>query len=167
MSERSGLYLVKTDWWYVERMVWLIAGIDVLTSSALAALHHANWAFSILFVGICSILVSLTGFCVVGNILYLFGAQPLAPATKTVNRGQWSRIYFMQTDEWYLERCIYLFVGVTLSVSSVLARYANSGWLYFTGFVGTASIFFAFTGFCIVANLLYRVGAEPRMCRFL
>ena len=167
MENRSGIYFVKTDWWYVERMVWLIAGIDVLASSVLAAVHHPNWAFSILFVALCSILVSLTGFCVVGNILYLLGAQPLVPARKTVNNGQWSKIYFMQTDEWYLERCIYLFVGVNLSLSSILARFYSIKWLYFTGFVGTATIFFAFTGFCIMANFLYRIGAEPRMCRYL
>ncbi|MDH4164082.1 MAG: DUF2892 domain-containing protein [Nitrospirota bacterium] len=167
MENRSGVFLVKTDWWYVERMVWLIAGIDVLASSVLAALHHPNWTFSILFVGICSILVAVTGFCIVGNVLYLLGAQPLVPDRKTVNNGKWSKIYFMQTDEWYLERCIYMFVGVNLSLSSILAHYYSSAWLYFTGFVGTATIFFAFTGFCIMANFLYRIGMEPRMCRFL
>jgi len=167
MGNRSGVFLVKTDWWYVERMVWLIAGIDVLVSSVLAYLHHPNWAFSVLFVGLCSILVAQTGFCVVGNILYLLGAQPLVPDRKTVNNGQWSKIYFMQTDEWYLERCIYMFVGVNLSISSLLARYYSIKWLYFTGFVGTATIIFAFTGFCIMANFLYRIGAEPRMCRYL
>jgi len=167
MGNRSGIFLVKTDWWYVERMVWLIAGGDVLASSVLAAVHHPNWTFSILFVGLCSILVATTGFCVVGNILYLLGAQPLVPDKKTVNNGQWSNIYFMQIDEWYLERYIYIFVGVNLSISSVLARLYSIKWLYFTGFVGTATIFFAFTGFCIMANLLYRLGAEPKMCRFL
>jgi hypothetical protein len=167
MEKRSGVFMVKTNWWYVERMVWLIAGIDVLASSLLAATHHPNWTFSILFVGVCSILVALTGFCVVGNILYLLGAQPLVPAKRTINNGQWSRIYFMQTDEWFLERYIYIFVGVNLSISSLLARFYSPYWLYFTGFVGTATITFAFTGFCIMANLLYRLGAKPRMCRFI
>ena len=167
MTKRNGVFLVKTDWWYVERMVWLVAGIDVVGSSILSVVHHPNWAFSILFVGICSILVALTGFCIVGNILYLLGAQPLAPDRRMFRNGQWSRIYFMQTDEWFLERFIYIFVGVNLSVSSMLARFLHPAWLYFTGFVGTATILFAFTGFCIMANLLYRLGAEPRMCRFI
>ncbi len=167
MAKRSGVFLVKTDWWYVERLVWLIAGVDVLVSSILTAVHNPNWAFSILFVGLCSIMVASTGFCVVGNILYLCGAQPLVPSKRTVNNGKWSRIYFMQTDEWFLERYIYVFVGVNLSISSMLARFVHPGWLFFTGFVGTATIFFAFTGFCIMANLLYRLGAEPKMCRFL
>lgn len=167
MAKRSGVFLVKTDWWYVERLVWLIAGVDVLLSSILTATHNPNWAFSILFVGLCSIMVALTGFCIVGNVLYLLGVQPLVPSKRTVNNGRWSRVYFMQTDEWYLERYIYIFVGVNLSIASMLARFAHPGWLFFTGFVGTATIFFAFTGFCIMANLLYRLGAEPKMCRFL
>jgi hypothetical protein len=167
MAKRSGVFLVKTDWWYVERMVWLVAGVDVLASSFLSVFHHPNWTFSILFVGLCSILVALTGFCIVGNVLYLLGAQPLAPARRMYRNGKWSQVYFMQTDEWFLERYIYIFVGVNLSISSMLARFLHPAWLYFTGFVGTATIFFAFTGFCIMANLLYRLGAEPRMCRFL
>ena len=167
MSKRSGVFLVKTNWWYVERLVWLIAGIDVLASSILAAVHDPNWTFSILFVGLCSVLVASTGFCIVGNVLYWCGAQPLVPARRTINNGKWSRLYFMQTDEWFLERYIYVFVGVNLSISSMLARFFHPGWLYFTGFVGAATITFAFTGFCIMANLLYRLGAEPKMCRFI
>ncbi len=167
MNKREGVFLVKTDWWYVERMVWLIAGTNVLLSSILTVVHHPDWAFSILFVGLCSIMVALTGFCIVGNILYCLGAQPLAPARKMFPDGKWSKCYFMQTDEWFLERYIYIFVGVNLSLSSMLARFVHPGWLYFTGFVGTATILFAFTGFCIMANLLYRLGAEPKMCRFL
>ena len=165
MGERTGVFLVKTDWWYVERLVWLVAGTDVLASTVLAAVHHPNWTFSILFVGICSILVSLTGFCLVGNILYLLGARPLVPDQLTFSRGTWKRFYFMQTDQWFLERCIYVFVGVNLSIASLLARFVSPAWLYFTGFVGTATIIFAFTGFCIMANLLYRLGAQPRMQR--
>lgn len=167
MGKRKGLYLVKTYTWYVERLVWLVAGTDVLASSVLTSLHHPNWAFSILFVGLCSIMVALTGFCLVGNILCLFGARPMIPA-KADSGGKWrSSLYFMQTDHWFLERYIYMFVGVNLSISSMLARYYTPYWLFFTGFVGTATIVFSFTGFCIMANLLYRLGAEPRLCRYL
>ncbi len=164
IKARQGLFFVKTDWWYVERIVWLVAGTDVLLSSLLTVLVDPNWAFSLLFVGLCSILVALTGFCIVGNALYLLGAAPLLPAGQG-RYGRRSRFYFMQTDRWYLERCIYLFVGVNLSLSSLLAKFHSLYWLFFTGFVGIATIFFAFTGFCIMANVLYRIGAEPRMCR--
>ncbi|MDD1632758.1 MAG: DUF2892 domain-containing protein [Methylococcaceae bacterium] len=165
MEKRSGVFLVKTDWWYIERLVWLIAGTDVVLSSILTAVHSPNWAFSILFVGVCSITVALTGFCIVGNALYFLGVRPLVPDKRTYDKGKWNGLYFMENNEWFLERYIYVFVGVNLSISSMLARFVSPYWLYFTGFVGTATILFAFTGFCIMANFLYRLGLEPRMCR--
>ena len=167
MFKRHDLFLVKTHIWYVERLVWLVAGTDVLISSVLAVTLNPNWAFSILFVGLCSIMVALTGFCVVGNILVLLGARPMIPSTALPGAKKESRFYFMQTDRWFLERYIYIFVGVNLSLSSMLARLYSPQWLFFTGFVGLATITFAFTGFCIMANLLYRLGAEPRLCRYL
>jgi hypothetical protein len=167
-GKRNGVYLVKTYTWYLERIVWLVAGVDVLSSTILAAVHSANWAFSILFVGVCSVVVALTGFCIVGNIVRLLGARPMIPRgagpRQPLKKGG---LYFMQTDGWYLERYIYLFVGVNLSLSSILARLWSPYWLLFTGFVGGATIVFAFTGFCILANLLYRLGAEPRLCRYI
>jgi hypothetical protein len=99
--------------------------------------------------------------------MYLLGARPLVPDKRTFHHGKWERLYFMQTDEWFLERYIYVFVGVNLSIASLLARFVNPAWLYFTGFVGTATIVFAFSGFCIMANLLYRLGATPRMRRYI
>jgi len=36
-------------------------------------------------------------------------------------------------------------------------------WLLFTGFVGVAMLWFAATGFCIMANFLYWLGYEPRL----
>ena len=136
-------------------------------SSILTAYVNSNWAFSILFVGICSLMVAFTGFCIVGNVLLLLGARPMIPSTAIAGAKKNSRFYFMQTDRWFLERYIYLFVGVNLSWTSLFARFHSFNWLFFTGFVGSATITFAFTGFCIMANLLYRLGAEPRLCRYL
>jgi len=165
MEKGSGVYLVNTDRWYVERLVWLIAGTDVLVSSLLTIVASPNWAFSILFVGICSILVALTGFCIVGTIFTTFGAEPLLSRSGRLPGKKKAYLYFMQTDTWFLERYIYLFVGVNLSLSSLLARFYSPSWLLFTGFVGTATIIFSISGFCIMANFLYRMGAEPRLCR--
>jgi hypothetical protein len=91
----------------------------------------------------------------------------MIPAKARSKEEEVTTLYFMQTDRWFLERYIYLFVGVNLSLSSMLARFYNPYWLLFTGFVGTATIIFSFTGFCIMANLLYRLGAEPRLCRYI
>lgn len=167
MGKRKGVYLVKTYTWYLERLVWLVAGSDVLISSLLSACHHPYWAYSILFVGVCSIMVALSGFCIVGNLLRLLGARPMIPMEVESGPAWFRSLYFMQTDHWYLERYIYLFVGVNLSISSLLSIFYSVNWLYFTGFVGTATLTFAFTGFCIMANLLYRLGAEPRLCRYI
>ena len=167
MGKRRGVFLVKTHRWYLERLVWLIAGIDVVVSSILTVSYSPNWAYSILFVGICSIIVALTGFCIVGNILYLLGVKPMLEISARSGEQRTSALYFMQTDKWFLERYIYLFVGVNLSLASFLTRFYSPYWLIFTSFVGAATITFAFTGFCIMANLLYRLGATPRLCRYL
>lgn len=69
----------------------------------------------------------------------------------------------MQTDRWYLERRIYLAVGINISVASILAMTWTPWWTAFTIFVGGAMVWFAATGFCGMANGLYWLGAEPRL----
>jgi hypothetical protein len=158
MALRSGIYIVPTDRWYIERTVWLIAGLVLLAATALATVNPL-WALSIIAVGLASIGVALTGFCVVGNILHLLGFTPMLgrPGPTPGN------LYFMQTDRWYLERRIYLAVGINISIASVLSIVHSPWWLLFTGFVGVAMVWFAATGFCIMANSLYWLGAEPRL----
>jgi hypothetical protein len=136
-----------------------VAGIVLLTGTSLAALVRPQWVLLIIATGIASIVVALTGFCLVGNVLRLFGFTPMLgrPGPTPLN------LYFMQTDRWYLERRIYLAVGINLSVASVLVLVHSVWWLLFTGFVGTAMVWFAATGFCIMANSLYWLGAEPRL----
>jgi hypothetical protein len=158
MALRSGIYIVPTDRWYIERAVWLIAGIVLIASTA-AAIVQPLVACVILATGLASIAVSLTGFCIVGNVLHRLGV-PHALGTPESTPG---RPYFMQTDRWYLERRIYLAVGINISIASVLSIVHSPWWLSFTGFVGVAMVWFAATGFCIMANGLYWMGAEPRL----
>jgi hypothetical protein len=73
------------------------------------------------------------------------------------------KLYFMQTDRWYLERRIYLVVGFNISLASVLVLEHSLWWLSFIAFVGAAMVWFAATGYCIMANMLYVLGAEPRL----
>lgn len=159
MPHRPGLYIVPTDRWYIERSVWLVAGLVLLVSTALAALQHPLWVLGVLATGLSSIAVALTGFCVVGNLLARFGLRP-ALARPGWRPGDW---YFLQTDRWYLERRIYLAVGINLSLASALSLLHSPWWLAFTAFVGGAMVWFAATGFCIMANGLYWLGAEPRL----
>jgi hypothetical protein len=159
MTLQTGTYIVPTHRWYIERTVWLIAGIVLLMGSALALLVEPVWILTVTAAGLVSINVALTGFCPVGNALRLFGFTPML-GTKTPTR--WN-LYFMQTDRWYLERRIYLVVGFNISVASILTLTHSVWWLSFIVFVGGAMVWFAATGYCIMANMLYVLGAEPRL----
>lgn len=159
MGFRSGVYVVPTSRWYIERTVWLIAGIVLLAGTALAALVNPLWVVLVIATALASITVALTGFCIVGNVLYRLGFKSML-ARKAATPEKW---YIMQTDRWYLERRIYLAVGINLTIASVLSLVLSTWWLVFTGFVGGAMVWFAATGFCIMANGLYWLGAEPRL----
>jgi len=161
MALRRGVYVVPTHRWYIERTVWLIAGVVLLVSTTLAALVDPGWVLLVNITALASITVSLTGFCIVGNILYRLGFTPML-GRDIPGRGP-AKLYFMQTDRWYLERRIYLAVGINLTVASVLSLVHSPWWLTFTGFVGAAMVWFAATGYCIMANGLYWLGAEPRL----
>lgn len=159
MAIRTGVYIVPTHRWYIERTVWLIAGVVLLTGTTLAAVVRPEWVFLIIATGAASVTVALTGFCLIGNLLARLGFTPML-GDRAKARGKW---YFMQTDRWYLERRIYLAVGINISVASTLVLVWTPWWLAFTGFVGAAMIWFAATGYCIMANGLYWLGAEPRL----
>ncbi|HEY9229481.1 MAG TPA: hypothetical protein VIP11_22720, partial [Gemmatimonadaceae bacterium] len=73
MSFRSGVYIVPTNRWYIERTVWLVAGFVLLAATTLAATVHPLFALFIIATGVASIGVSLTGFCIVGSALKLLG----------------------------------------------------------------------------------------------
>jgi hypothetical protein len=159
MALRSGIYIVPTNRWYIERTVWLIAGFVLIVSTTLAALAHPLWILLVNVTAAASITVSLTGFCLVGNILKPLGFRGLLERPGRTPDD----LYFMQTDSWYLERRIYLAVGINLTVASILSIVWSPWFLTFTGFVGVAMVWFAATGYCIMANGLYWLGAEPRL----
>ncbi|MGA2565637.1 MAG: hypothetical protein ABSF41_02285 [Pseudolabrys sp.] len=154
---RKGVYVVPTDRWYIERTVWLIAGLVLLSCTLLAVLVNPLWIFGVIGTGLVSVNVALTGFCPIGNVLYRLGFKPRLGQP---NRG---KFYFLQTDSWYLERRIYVTVGVNITLGSILFLLHSPWWGLFTGFVGTAMVWFAATGLCILANVLYWIGAEPRL----
>ncbi len=159
MALRSGIYIVPTHRWYIERTVWFIAGCVLLTATALARFVNPLWVLLVIATAVASIAVSLTGFCIVGNVLARLGFTPM------LARPGWKPgdLYFMQTDKWYLERRIYMAVGINLTVASILSLVVSPLWLLFTAFVGGAMVWFAATGYCIMANGLYWLGAEPRL----
>jgi len=159
MAMGKGIYVVPTSHWYIERTVWLIAGIVLLTSTILAVLASPWWILGVIATGLVSINVALTGFCPVGNVFYLLGLKPML-ARRAPTPGN---LYFLQTDRWYLERRIYVTVGVNITLGSILFLLHSPWWGLFTGFVGAAMVWFAATGYCILANILFWIGAEPRL----
>ena len=70
------MYIAKTDTWYLERIIWLIAGIFSLSSAVLAWLHSPYWLILTALVGVNLIVFALTGFCLIANIIYKLGAKP-------------------------------------------------------------------------------------------
>ena len=153
----SGFYIVPTDRWYIERTVWLIAGLVLLVSTLLAVTLNPFFIFGVIAAGLVSINEAFTGFCPIGTALKQFGF------TGALERLQGGSLYFLQTDSWYLERRIYITVGVNITLGAVLFLLHSSWWALFPAFVGIAMVWFASTGFCILANILYWIGAEPRL----
>ena len=158
MAFRSGVYIVPTNRWYIERAVWLVAGVFLLTGTTLALLVHPYWVGLVIITGLASISTGLTGFCAVGTIFKRLGLSGNLESPKAPRD-----FYFMQTDSWFLERRIYPAVGINITVASVLSIVHSAWWLSFTAFVGAAMVWFAATGYCIMANGLYWLGAEPRL----
>ncbi len=159
MSMPAGAYIVPTHRWYIERTVWLIAGFVLLSSTLLALLISPLWILGVTATGLVSINVAFTGFCPVGNLLKLLGFRPMLGDQAPRRRN----LYFLQTDKWYLERRIYVTVGVNICLGSLLVLTCSPWWTSFTAFVGAAMIWFAATGYCVLANLLLWLGAEPRL----
>lgn len=157
MTMRKGVYVVPTDRWYIERTVWLIAGTVLLACTILAVWVHPLFILGVIATGLVSINVAFTGFCPIGNVLYQLGFKPRLAA-----KSRWD-LYFLQTDSWYLERRIYVTVGVNISLASILFLLHSPWWGLFTAFVGAAMVWFAATGLCILANILFWIGAEPRL----
>lgn len=157
------LYLVVTEDWYVERAGWGVAGLAGGVGTGLAALGHPGGLWLVAAIGVTSLTNALTGFCPVSTALGWLGLP--ARLTAPADPPTFGRPYRMQRDGWYLERTIYLVVGVNLTLASLLAFVHSPWWLAFTGFVAGASVVFSMTGFCPVANVLYRLGMEPRLAR--
>jgi len=72
-------------------------------------------------------------------------------------------MYIAKTDSWYLERIIWLIAGIFSLSSVVLAWVCSPYWLILTALVGINLIVFALTGFCLMANILYKLGAKPKL----
>ena len=74
-------------------------------------------------------------------------------------------MYMSDTHGWYLERIIWLIGGVFVLASLALTLVHSPYWMILTGLVGVNLVVFALTGFCFMANILFWMGAKPRLGR--
>lgn len=70
------MYIASTERWYLERVIWLIAGTIITVSTVLAVFVNSYWLILTLAAGINLIIFSLTGFCIMANILVKTGIKP-------------------------------------------------------------------------------------------
>lgn len=72
-------------------------------------------------------------------------------------------MYIAQTDSWYLERITVLIAGIVILLTVILAWIHSPSWLVLTFIVGMNEIMFALIGVCLTSNILYVLGATPRL----
>jgi hypothetical protein len=72
-------------------------------------------------------------------------------------------MYIAQTDSWYLERITVLIAGIVILLTVTLAWIHSPYWLVLTFIVGMNEIMFALIGVCLTSNILYVLGATPRL----
>ena len=63
-----------------------------------------------------------------------------------------------------VERSLRGIAGFFVLVSILLAHYHSHYWLLFTGFVGVNLLQSAFTNWCLMMNILKKLGVEGRAC---
>lgn len=72
-------------------------------------------------------------------------------------------MYIAKTDSWYLERVLHLIAGIMILVSLGLAYFSSNYWLILAGLVGLNLIIFSLTGFCLMANILVKLGVRTSL----
>jgi Inner membrane protein YgaP-like, transmembrane domain len=76
------MYLLKTDSWYLERILFLMAGVFILASVILTIAHSPWWLILTSLVGINQVIYALTGFCPSAILLFKIGIKPRLERTE-------------------------------------------------------------------------------------
>jgi hypothetical protein len=69
------MYLLKTDGWYLERLLFLIGGIMTLLSAILAWVYSPYWLILTFLVGLNQLMFAFTGFCPSAIICHKLGVR--------------------------------------------------------------------------------------------
>ena len=69
------IYKQNTQRWYLERIVFLVAGIFVAFSAIMALIEFSGWTYFALLVGLMLINFSITGYCPLSVFLSKIGVK--------------------------------------------------------------------------------------------
>jgi hypothetical protein len=70
------MYILKNDSWYLERVMFLMAGFMVLVSLLLALAHSIYWLILTALVGLNLVVFATTGFCPSAQLFHKLGVKP-------------------------------------------------------------------------------------------
>lgn len=73
------MYLLKTDGWYLERLMYAMGGVVTLVSVVLVLVHSIYWLILTALVGLNLLIFGLTGFCPSANLFYKLGVKARLP----------------------------------------------------------------------------------------
>ncbi len=62
-----------------------------------------------------------------------------------------------------IDKLVFRIAGSFILVSLLLAYFFSPYWLWFTAFVGANMLQSSFTGFCLMATILKKLGIKPGM----
>lgn len=77
------MYFSENKFWYLERVTYLMGGFFNLIGILLSIFVHPYWIALPILVGINLFIYSLTGFCIMANILYKLGVKPICEIKKS------------------------------------------------------------------------------------
>lgn len=70
------MYLLRTDSWYLERILFLMAGCMNGLSIVLVLVHRIYWLILTGLVSLNLLVFALTGFCPSAHVFSLMGVKP-------------------------------------------------------------------------------------------
>ncbi|MFI4937667.1 MAG: DUF2892 domain-containing protein [Candidatus Berkiellales bacterium] len=60
-----------------------------------------------------------------------------------------------------IDKAVFLFAGILILLSLVLAKFHSFYWLWLTAFIGLNMVQSSFSGFCPIAKLFKKFGIKP------
>ncbi len=75
MDEKRKIFKLNTEYWYTERIVYLVGGAFVFVSVLLGMTLDSRWLYFSLFVGFMFMNFAVTGYCPMAILANKLGAR--------------------------------------------------------------------------------------------